>query len=318
MIFRKRRRKLDSGLDLYSLFESAHEVVKYLDTIDPPAAQRARERYSCFDRFGHNTQTYGYATAFGMSKSCESEITKQLIEMLRRKENTEGLFYATQNARLVKNAEEYHRCRFTKNTWNMRDHHMVDTLGHLIKHYKTFFDIPDAKVVVWAHNSHVGDGGFVSAKEQRGETNIGEIVRQKYGINNTFNIGFSTYDGTVTAADDWDTPAKEIEVIPATIGSYEDLFHKAGIPWFFLLFRSNDLKEFVPDERVVKYLEEEQLERAIGVIYRPETERQTHYFHAIMSKQFDTAIHIDRTSSVVPTDKPSSISEEPEIYPFGI
>jgi erythromycin esterase-like protein len=311
------------GLDLYSLYESAHEVIEYLRKVDPEAAKRATMRYSCFDHYGKDSQAYGYAAAFGLSKSCEEGVKRQLIEMLQRSANLmksdflngEELFFATENAKVVKDAEEYYRCMFSKNTWDMRDKHMVSTVTELLDFFEKHYQTKNPKAVIWAHNSHLGDA---SAEEEQRHTNIGELARAKFGLKNTFNIGFTTYEGTVTAADDWDSPGKRKRVRPGLKNSYEELLRKIDNPWYYLLFRSNS-PQITIDKELVKSLDGPKLERAIGVIYRPDTERQSHYFLTSLPNQFDCVIHIDRTSALRPLDAESYIEEkEPETYPFGV
>ncbi len=222
------------GLDLYSLFASMAQVVGYLDRADPAAARRARERYACFDHFDADSQRYGYAAAFGMSKSCEDEVVAQLLEM--QKDRSAGAtdpderFHAEQNARLVKNAEEYYRSMFGRrvSSWNLRDSHMAETLDALALHLST---TAPAKVVVWAHNSHVGDARATEMGEH-GEHTLGQLMRQRYR-GRTALIGMMTYRGTVTAASDWGGPAERKRVRDALPGSWEAAFHATGARNFY-------------------------------------------------------------------------------------
>ena len=307
------------GLDLYSLHSSMRAVLDYLNKIDPEAAQRARYRYSCFDHFGEDAQHYGYAANYNLKNSCEKEVVNQLIELRRRAAdymNRDGFiardeyFFAEQNARLVKNAEEYYREMFRGrvSSWNLRDRHMAETLHALAAHLE--LQNQNAKIVVWEHNSHLGDAR-ATEMGGRGEWNVGQLVREKYGDDETRLIGFTTYAGTVTATSNWDEQAQLKKVRPALKNSYELLFHKTGIPNFFLNLRGSELK---------KILSKPLLERAIGVIYRPETERLSHYFASILSEQFDGVIHFDETRAVEPLDKVASWTHEdaPETYPEGI
>lgn len=267
------------GLDLYSLYTSTQAVVDYLDKIDPEAAKRARYRYSCLGHFGEDTQAYGYAASFGLTKSCEDEVVKQLVELQGRTTDyakrdgrvpEDDFFYAEQNARLVKNAEEYYRAMFhgRASSWNLRDRHMAETLSALEAHLAQ--KGKRVKVVVWEHNSHLGDARATEMSE-RGELNVGQLVRERYG-NESALVGLTTYTGTVTAASNWDAPAERKNMRPALSGSYEALFHKVDLPRFLL-----DLKTG-PQNRALR---EPRLERAIGVIYRPDTERISHYCTAI-------------------------------------
>ncbi|HEX6087888.1 MAG TPA: erythromycin esterase family protein [Thermoanaerobaculia bacterium] len=295
------------GIDLYSLFSSIEAVIDYLEQVDPEAARRARERYSCFDHFGEEAQSYGYAAAFGAAESCQEEVVKQLTELTRRRSDDEHLFSAEQNARLVANAEEYYRSMFggRVSSWNLRDRHMADTIDAIVTHLGRRGQ--PAKLVIWAHNSHLGDARFTEMGEQ-GELNVGQLMRERYGENAVL-IGFSTYSGTVTAADDWDSPALRKRVRPGLPGSYEEKLHELASEPYYLLLR-DDAQELMGPR----------LQRAIGVIYRPETERHSHYFHARLPRQFDAIIHIDHTRAVEPLEREPTWSgdEPPETYPSGI
>ncbi len=301
------------GLDLYSLHASMRAVLDFLDNVDPEAARRARYRYACFENFGEDTQAYGYAASFGLSKSCEAEAISQWMEMRQRaadlarrdgRVSRDAFFFAEQNARLVKNAEQYYRSMFHErvSSWNLRDTHMAETLDALVHHLGAH-----SKVIVWAHNSHLGDAR-ATEMGQRGELNLGQLVRQRYGKQTTL-VGFTTYTGTVTAASGWDSPAERKHVRPALSGSYEELFHQVGIPNFLL--RLGNKKE------AASALQEPRLERAIGVIYLPRSERASHYFHAQLPDQFDVVIHYDETRAVEPLERTAAweTGEVPETFP---
>jgi erythromycin esterase-like protein len=307
------------GLDLYSLHASIEAVLNYLDKVDPMAASIARSRYACFEHFGKDPQRYGYVTGFGLTESCEREVVAQLIELRRRAAEyarrdgriaADDYFYAEQNARLVKNAEEYYRTMFRGrvSSWNLRDRHMAETLHALLAHFET--QRHPAKFVLWAHNSHLGDARATDMGAQ-GEWNVGQLVRERYGRDSVL-VGFSTYSGTVTAASNWDGPAERKRVRPALPGSYEALFHETEIPRFFINLRE---KSAAPAG-----LSQPQLERAIGVIYLPETERVSHYFHARLPEQFDAVLHFDETRAVEPIERTSEweAGEVPETFPSGI
>ena len=305
------------GMDLYSMHASMESVLGYLDTVDPEAARRARRRYSCFELFGEDPQAYGYATTRGHSEPCENEVVAQLIE-LRRKYGEfmsrdgqvakDEFFYAEQNARLVTNAERYYRSMFRgrEESWNLRDTHMTETLAALIGH----FDSGRSKVIVWAHNSHLGDAR-ATEMSARGECNVGQLTRERFG-ERVFGIGFSTYSGTVTAARDWGDPAECLRVRPGLPGSYEELFHATEVPQFWLNLRAANA--------ATKLLRERRLQRAIGVIYRPETERWSHYFEACLPEQFDALIHLDETCALQTLERNSEWmrDELPETYPEGL
>ena len=282
------------GLDLYSLHASMKAVLQYLEKVDPEAAERARERYSCFDHVGEDTQAYGLMTRLNLSRSCEEEVIGQLIELQRRAADTmrrdggladDDLFHAEQNARLVKNAEAYYRSVFLEevSSWNLRDRHMAETLDALVEYLGR--KVGSAKVAVWEHNSHLGDAR-ATEMGQRGELNVGQLTREKYA-GEAVLIGFTTHHGTVTAASDWGKSAERKRVRPALAGSYEALFLAVRHDRFLLILNDSDL--------MVQQLAAPRLERAIGVIYRPETERQSHYFGARLVEQFDAVLHFDKT-----------------------
>src|SRR5258705_1638402 len=277
------------GLDLYSRHASMKAVLQYLEKVDPEAAARARERYSCFDHVGEDTQAYGLMTRLNLSKSCEEEVVGQLLELQRRAADymrrdgrlDDDLFYAEQNARLVTNAEAYYRSVFLEevSSWNLRDRHMAETLDALVAHLGRKGN--RAKVAVWEHNSHLGDAR-ATEMGQRGELNVGQLTRERYGSEAVL-VGFTTHHGTVTAASDWGKPAERKRVRPGLAASYEALFHAAQRDRFLVIL--NDGETMVPQLSVPR------LERAIGVIYRPETERQSHYFRARLAEQFDAVLH---------------------------
>ncbi|HEU5408620.1 MAG TPA: erythromycin esterase family protein [Nitrospira sp.] len=307
------------GLDLYSLHASMECVLSYLDKTDADAAHRARLRYACFDNFGDDPQTYGYAASLGIRPSCEAEAVSQLVDLQRsalRYARMDGLvaverfFDAEQNARVVKDAEEYYRMMFRESvsSWNLRDQHMMETLNTLAEYLEV--RRPASKIVIWAHNSHVGDAR-ATQMGRAGEWNIGQLTREKYG-DGCRNIGFTTYTGTVTAASEWDGPAERKQVRPARADSYEGLFHQVGIPAFSL-----NLNE---DSHVFNGLREPMLERAIGVVYRPASELASHYFPASLSDQFDAIIHFDQTRAVEPLEPISTeaLGEPAETFPSGI
>jgi erythromycin esterase-like protein len=307
------------GLDLYSLRASMAAVVSYLGKVDPPAARRARERYACFDRFGDEMQKYAYATLYDVSASCEREVVSELVELRRRAAEyarrdgrlaADDHFFAEQNAKLVQHAEAYYRTMLGGHieSWNLRDRHMAGALDDLL----AFLDRGSAgsRVVVWAHNSHLGDARATELG-QRGELNVGQLVRERFGSAAVL-VGFTTFTGTVTAASDWDGPAERKQVRPAIGGSCERLLHEAGVPRMLLPLRSD------PDLAAV--FATPRLERAIGVLYLPATERRSHYFRARLADQFDYVLHFDRTRAVEPLERTSmwEAGEVEETYPSGL
>jgi erythromycin esterase-like protein len=304
------------GLDLYSLHASIDAVLAYLQRIDPAAAERARYRYGCLEDFGEDPQAYGYAATIGLSRSCEDDVVAQLLELRGRAAEyatrdgrlaADEYFFAEQNARLVHNAEQYYRAMFVgrEASWNRRDTHMMETLEALLSHVCQASGA--ARAVVWAHNSHLGDARATQMGE-RGEINLGQLARQAHG-DDAFLVGFTTHAGTVTAASNWDEPAQRKRVRPSLAGSYERLFHDAGITRSCVLLHG----------AAREVLSEPRLERAIGVIYRPESERVSHYFHARLAAQFDAVLHIDDTSALEPLERWARDDVDlPETFPSGI
>jgi erythromycin esterase-like protein len=308
------------GIDLYSLFGSVDAVLSYLDREDPEAAVRARRRYACFDAYREDAQAYGYATRFAMSASCEDAVVAQLRELLSARaaqaaldagKDDDARFHAEENARLVKNAEAYYRTMFGSrvDSWNLRDSHMVETLEALRRHLGRGRAAPP-RIAVWAHKSHLGDARATELGEA-GEWNVGQLVRERHGEGAAL-LGFSTYEGTVAAASDWDGPLETKRVRPGLAGSWEALFHDTGLARFALPMRG--------ERALVAALATPRLQRAIGVIYRPETERQSHYFLARPAQQFDAIVHLDRTRAVSSLDarEPRGSGEAPETFPSGV
>ena len=310
------------GLDLYSLHRSMREVIDYLDTMDPVAAARARQRYACFDHTSADDgQAYGYAAAFGAGLSCEREAIEQLVELQRnaveyaRRDGLlaeDELFYAQQNAQTVRNAEGYYRAMFGTRvtTWNLRDRHMAQTLDALLAHLDRHPDGQPARIVVWAHNSHVGDARATEVGAD-GQLTLGQLAREQHGSAVRL-IGFTTYTGTVTAASRWGGIAERKVVRPALNGSVEELFHEVE--------RSEFLISPMLSRAAAEPLDVVRLGRAIGVIYLPDTERQSHYYHVHPGEQFDALIHLDRTTALEPLEAGSVwiAGETPETYPTGL
>jgi len=347
------------GLDLYSLNSSREEVLKYLNTVDPQLADQARKHYACFNRFSNDNGVYGLKTGLGFSTSCEKQVLQVLKDMLQKhallmahhnttSEGKPGLweqdqyFYAKHNAILVADAEVYYRNMYVQgaNTWNIRDKHMCNTLMGLIEDLSDQSRVSKTqrKAVVWAHNSHIGDS-FYTEVSDRGEYNIGQLARENFGLDRTFNIGFITHHGSVTAAHNWDEDPHHMKVRKGLDGSYEQLFHEAlevmrmenkdpKMNKFLLNFRSNNksenTKDHVASQEVIDALERRRLQRMIGVLYKPETERSSHYMHCSIPKQFDSVIHIDRTHALEPLEVHPQWLEAakrdliPETYPTGM
>lgn len=288
------------GLDLYNMHTSIDIVINYLKKVDPKAAKLAEKRYGCFDYRRTDPQTYGYLINVGIKKSCVKEVVGQLLEL--QHQSTQYLkragikaedeyFTIMQNARLIKDAERYYRAMFEDHisSWNIRDRHMADTVNTLADHIEQRSKHP-AKIIVWAHNSHVGDAR-ATEMGARGELNLGQLMREQY-FSNTFSIGFSSYMGTVTAASTWGAPVEKVKLNPGLDGSYEALFHDLTHENFMLLLNNSEILDH--------YLKIPRLQRAVGVIYRPDSERVSHYFLTHLPYQFDCIIHFDKTTALTP------------------
>lgn len=299
------------GLDLYSLYDSIRSVLSYLDEVDPESARVARERYGCLTPWQHDPATYGHAALTGSYPRCESDVVRALTELLAKrqayaKHDGERFLDAEQNARLIANAERYYRIMYygSRASWNLRDSHMFETLKNLLA-----FHGPDSKAIVWAHNSHVGNAE-ATEMAARGEHNLGQLCRKAFGAH-AYLVGFGTHSGTVAAASDWNGPMEVKAVRPALPNSYEQLCHATGLARFMLGIRNRS------DLCGPTGLARQRLERAIGVIYRPETERASHYFRASLPRQFDEYIWFDDSRAVTPLET-AAIKGLPDTYPFGV
>lgn len=306
------------GLDLYSMYASIEAVLEYLDRVDPETAAKARSFYACLEPYAESPETYGAAAFHGVQENCRHDVLRVLLAIQKHasqyarhdgKAAEDEYFYALHNARVVANAESYYRAMLEApaTTWNLRDRHMVETMQELMIHLAG--STGTCKAVVWAHNSHLGNAEATSM-HLHGETNVGALSRAAYG-NRCVSVGFTTYSGTVTAASDWHAAAERKNVRPAVNGSYERLFHTLGTPRFWLpLSWHRPYIEGLPDRA---------RERAIGVVYRPQTELQSHYFTARLIHQFDGIYHYDTTRAVEPLDRGERWiqGEVPETYPSG-
>lgn len=307
------------GFDLYSLFKSIDVIQEYLEKRDPILWQSAKERFSCFDHCNRDAQMYGYLTKYAYSSnSCEEEVIAQLQEIIQHKDYLHSLgdktsdefFSIQQNSRLVKNAENYYRQMYSGDvsSWNLRDIHMTQTIREIDQYLSHQLQRP-ARIIVWAHNSHIGDA-MATEQSQRGELNVGQLMRDQYPAQ-VYLLGFTTYRGYVTAASEWGGIAERKRVKPALPNSYESLFHDTGLEQFILIMRGREeLHRLIPSNY---------LERAIGVIYLQHSERISHYFHSNLARQFDAVIHIDETQAVTPLEKLGvfHLDDAPETYPSG-
>jgi len=306
-----RKRTRFAGLDLYGMHNSIAAVLQFLDHADPEAAATARERYGCLTPWQSDPAAYGRAALSGAYRSCETDVVRVLEDLLAKRMETlrreeEPLFDALQNARAVADAESYYRVMYygAAESWNLRDRHMFLTLERLLE-----FHGPQSKAVIWAHNSHVGDA-TATEMSARGELNIGQLCRQRFG-QAAYSVGFGTDRGTVSAASHWDGPLEIKRVRPAHEKSYERVCRDSGVPSFLLPLRDPRKPE------LRRELTSARLERAIGVIYRPETELASHYFHAVLPHQFDEYVWFEETQAVQPLET-RELAGMPETYPFGL
>jgi protein-L-isoaspartate(D-aspartate) O-methyltransferase len=298
------------GLDLYSLYKSIGTVLKYLDDIDPETASIARHRYGCLTPWQKDPAAYGASILNGRYKECESEVVKMLEDLLNKQlayefKNEKQFLNAVQNARIITNAERYYRVMYygSRESWNLRDRHMFDTLNIVLGYHG-----PDARAVVWEHNSHIGNA-VATEMGISGEKNVGFFCREAFG-QDAYLVGFGTDHGTVGAASGWDLPMKVMQINPSHRDSYEYLCHQTEIDDFILPLRDAPRK-------LREALSEPRMERAIGVIYSPETEIQSHYFYADLSRQFDEYIWFDKTNAVTPLS-PEITMAFPRTFPFGV
>lgn len=299
------------GLDLYNMSGSIAAVLAYLDEVDPEAAAIARERYGCLTPWQNEPSTYGRAVLSAGYRKCEEKVVRQCRELLEKQldyaaNDGEKFLNAAQNARLIASAEQYYRIMYYggAETWNLRDRHMFETLGHLLDAKG-----PEAKAVVWAHNSHIGDARQTEMGQIRDELNIGQLCRERFGDQAAL-IGFGTHSGTVAAATNWDGEMEVKKVRPSLDDSVERLFHDSGKRRFLL--------DFDTDADLSLALAEPKPERFIGVIYRPESERLSHYAEASLSRQFDAYVWFDRTTAVTPLGGAEKTGRIPDTYPFGL
>lgn len=306
------------GLDLYNLSGSMRAVIDFLEKKDPELARMAHKRYGCLEPWEERPQLYGRNALLEGYARCEVGVVRMLKDLLQKQvdcfgEECDEWLDAAANARLVKDAEAYYRVMYhgSAESWNLRDTHMFDTLNMILEAKG-----PGAKAIVWAHNSHIGNAAFTDMGMHRGELNVGQLAKSKWGSEARL-IGFSTHTGTVAAADDWDAPMRVKPVRQSLPESYERVSHDSGVPRFLL-----DLREAEVRRDTREALMESRLERFIGVIYRPEAERWSHYSEAILPKQFDAWVWFDETHALNPLpgeQRPGeALAGEEETYPFGL
>lgn len=309
------------GLDLYSMGSSMKAVIEYLDRVDPAAGKVARKLYGCLDPWVDDPVAYGLANMQGM-RDCEAQVLQILQDFLKNRleymqsDSLDGEEFQSgkQNAYLVRDAEKYYKAMYWSSTssWSLRDTHMFETLARILQARPP----PLHKAIVWAHNSHVGDARYTSMGSRRNEINIGQLCRERLGSGNVSIIGCCTHTGTVAAAHQWDEDMEIMSVRPSRDDSWERLAHDTGVERFLLDLRRGHQN---PDLRLA-LSEENRLQRFIGVIYKPKTEKMSHYSQAILHKQLDGFIFFDRTEAVRPleTIQPATALGKGETYPFGL
>jgi len=297
------------GLDVYSLWESIDVVTRYLERVDPALAERARRAYGCFDPYEDDVQEYAWATEM-VPTDCEDEVVATLVELRRkgpdfRREGPEAYFNAEQNALVAQNAERYYRAmiRGGAASWNVRDTHMMDTLDRLMKHHG-----PEAKAIVWEHNTHVGDARATDMA-RAGMVNIGQLAREAYG-GDVVIAGFSSHRGSVIAGEQWGAPMRRIPMPKARPGSWEDVLHRASAEDKLLLMDGLDDVPGALDPRG---------HRAIGVVYRPEREAFGNYVPTVLPFRYDAVLYIDQSEALNPLHlQPVPDHEVPETFPTGM
>ena len=300
------------GLDVYSLWESMVEVVRYLERVDPAAAERARGAYECFAPYGEEAEQYAWASSLA-PPGCGDEVARVLAELRNHASRyayedggREALFHAEQNALVAKNAEAYYRAMVSSGhaSWNVRDGHMAETLDRLMR-----FHGPSAKAIVWEHNTHVGDARYTDMADE-GEVNVGQLVRERHGAEGVVIVGFSTYEGTVIAGDSWGAPMRVMNVPPAREGSYEDALHRVGRGDSLYLFDEGPLAPVLLEPRG---------HRAVGVVYRPAFERYGNYVPTVLPRRYDALLYIERSRALEPLHTVERREAEvPETYPAGV
>lgn len=300
------------GLDVYSLWESMHAVIEYLQRVDPDAVAAARRAYSCFEPYNEDAQEYARATAL-VPTSCQAEAVAALVALrskaaeYKEEGDLEAYFAAEQNALIAKNAELYYRTmvRGGPTSWNVRDHHMMETLDRLMQHHG-----PYAKAIVWEHNTHVGDARFTDMA-RAGMVNVGQLARQSHEKEGVWLVGFGTFKGTVIAAREWGAEMEKMRVPDARAGSYEAAMHQAVGRDSLFIFRDED-------EEATLRLREPRGNRAIGVVYDPRTEHWGNYVPTILPHRYDAFIHIEESKAVDPLHMIAELDGEvPETYPTG-
>jgi protein-L-isoaspartate(D-aspartate) O-methyltransferase len=299
------------GLDLYGLENSIDLVIKYLEEVSPDLATLAKLRYSCIMPFMSSPALYGKLVTTDKLQSCEAEILKMLFDLLKNKnklDHSKAYFYAYQNATVVVDAERYYKAMYygSAESWNLRDFHMFYTLKSLLSYFGE-----DSKAIVWAHNSHIGNA-LATEMYARGEINIGHLCKEHFG-DKSYHIGFGTHTGTVAASHNWGEPMKVMTVNESLENSYENLCHRTNVPNFTL-----PLREEHSEEKLRELLSTPRLERAIGVVYRPDTERMSHYFKTVLPSQFDEYIWFNKTQAVSPIETQTATSKLLDMHPFGI
>jgi len=287
------------GLDVYSLWESMEAVIKYLERVDPEAVETARRAYKCFERYGEDAREYARATV-SVPASCEDEVVDMFSELSSRlpeyRDDPESRFNAEQNALVVKGAERYYRAmvRGGSSSWNVRDHHMAETLERLMQYHG-----PEAKAIVWEHNTHIGDARFTDMAEVS-MVNVGQLVREQRGEEDVVLVGFGSYKGSVIAGTEWSAPMQRMRVPPAREGCWEDVLHRAGGENRLLVFSEDDSDGLL----------ESRGHRAIGVVYDPAHERYSNYVPTVLPRRYDAFLYLDETRALHPLPVRPELHEE--------
>ncbi|GHA43727.1 hypothetical protein GCM10007103_26130 [Salinimicrobium marinum] len=295
------------GLDVYSLWESLENIVKYLEKEDPETAALAKQAADCFEPYRKNDS---YVSAYrGMDQHCREEVVQLLREVRgnvkKYDDERESGLNAEINSLVMKNAEKYYEAMatFDNSSWNVRDTHMVETLNTLMD-----FHDDDAKVIIWEHNTHIGDARATDMAAH-GMHNVGQLVREQHQESGVVLVGFGSYEGSVIAGDFWGGKMRKMELPKAIDGSVEKILHQLG--------GTNKLLIFDDHSPLKKTFKEKLGHRAVGVVYDPERERGN-YVPSRLSERYDAFLYIDKTRGLHPLHFEPNGNLVPETYPFGI
>jgi erythromycin esterase-like protein len=294
------------GLDVYSLWDSMKVMMQYLEKEDKQAAQYVKQAINCFEPFKEDERLYARYSLTNLN--CSDELLALLKEIRMKAQfldgDREAGFNTEQNALIAVNAERYYRSMmgFNNDSWNIRDTHMMETLERLMK-----FHGPMAKGIVWEHNTHIGDARATDMA-RAGMVNIGQLAREKYGVENVYLVGFGSYKGTVIAGKEWGAPMEQMTVPEAKKESIEAILHDDFGSNCYFLFDEEERKPFLSSIP----------HRAIGVVYNPENEKRGNYVPSVLSDRYNAFVFLENTRALHPLHLKPHDEKIPETYPFGL